>query len=157
MQGLTATLRRKQAESNDPTFDLGIITDLSCTFSVSVNPSAVVIFGYTGAFAMDMGVTKGYVLSYTRVCPRQPNDASTDTTRWSNAYWKQRLKQELNSWQAEHDGYLLNLTPSDSELFPTISEAGYIQSFTCNTQASDVTKISGSITFTVGRLKQDGS
>jgi len=148
---LTATIQRKDTSESAQIFDLGIISSVTVSYSANVNQSAILLWGYTGAFTMDMGVSKTISIAYTRVCPDNPTQGS-DSTKWSNAYWKKRFKQELNGWQSKHEGYILKITSPDSDLFPSTENIGYIQSLSTPISSKDVNTIQGRLEFTVGRL-----
>lgn len=54
MDGLVATLQRK---TGGQTYDLGVIKGVTMTYTSSVTNSPVILWGYTGSFTMDSGVS----------------------------------------------------------------------------------------------------
>lgn len=148
---LTATIQRKDTTDSSQKYDLGLVSSITVSYSANVNQSAILLWGYTGAYTMDMGVSKSISISYSRICPDNPTQG-TDSTKWSNAYWKNRFKEELNGWQSKHEGYILKITSPDTDLYPSSEYIGYIQSFSAPTNSKDVTMIQGRLEFSVGRL-----
>lgn len=139
--------------------DIGIITGIAITYSSEVTQKAVLIWGWKGAFCMDMGVSKTFKLEYTRVSPMPFDNSSSNSKLWSNAYWRDAIKTELGEWQARHYAYRLNISMDapDTDLFPTMSNVGYISSFTSPLSADKIQAISGIMEFNVGRLTNNGS
>ena len=152
MDGLKATLQRKDTSGNSQIYDLGIVSEISVTYSSACINSPVIIWGYTGSFTMDTkGVSCMVRLSYNRISPDDPSTGS-DSTKWSNSYWKKKIKDELNSWQAEHEGYILKLTSPDTELYPSAEYIGFVQSMPLSHDSNSLNKLTGQIEFVLGRL-----
>ena len=150
--GVTATLRRADGSSLQR-FNLGIVDNITMTLKSSVQASPIIIFGYSGTFLMDTGVSGTLSLGLNRVSPSNPTTGG-DSTKWSNAYWATRMKSEQDRWQATHDGYILDVVPADTTLFPTLSLTGYVTSFPLSFSTNTVDSISYTLGFKIGRLKQ---
>lgn len=142
----------KIADTSATSIDLGIITGVSITYSSSGSPSPVLLWGWKGAFMMDMGVSKAIHLDYNRVSPKEYHNNSSDSTEWTNAYWHKKFKEDLNTWQAKHFCYELKMTPLYSDQFISVDDIGFITSFSAPINAGNIYNISGTLDFKLGRI-----
>lgn len=91
------------------TIDLGNIQSVADTYTSKVIQIPIVVYGYTGAFCMDLGVQREMSINYIRTMPTIVNDDSGDSRDWSNAKWIEALKNVMNRWQMRTDGNKLYL------------------------------------------------
>lgn len=103
---------RYTLSGNGTTIDLGTVSSISDVISVTNSKTEIATLTAEEAFVMDTGGTESITVSSTRKSPDSPSDGSSDSTKWSNAYWVQKLQSLVNHWQAEHDGYVFKVTPS---------------------------------------------
>lgn len=140
-------------------FEFGVITSIRDTYSVNLTQTAIVIYGYKNSMCMDLGVSKTYTLDFIRVNPMNPNNSSTtESTRWSNAYWIEKLKDALNRWQVDSDGFqfTFQLSQNMRDLYPSITrENVYVNQVSLPRTDSSSQYISGSIALQVGSLTLD--
>jgi len=151
MTNLVATLSRNAIGSQ--VFDLGEINNVTLTYTTSLTSLPITIYGFLGTFTMDTGgVGLNIKLSYVRSSPNNPNNSSSDSKQWSNAYWKTRWKNELNQWQTMSNGFVLTLTSPDTDLFPNKTYHGFITTMPLSNGSKSQGRMEGTIDFKVGSL-----
>lgn len=134
--------------------DLAMVTTVNDTFQKSVMVTPIVTLPSDFAFPLETGSGEELTLSFERVSPSNPNDVSTDSTKWSNARWYTALKESVDRWQVRTDGFELDVIPSGDN--PYIPERkglnGYVGSLTLLYRSGDNTRISGKMSFSVGTM-----
>ena len=140
--------------------DLGHIQGITESYSSSVIQTPIAVFGYAGAFCMDMGVKKEITLNYIRTQPTKPDNNSGDSREWTNSQWLESLKKIMNRWQLMTNGnrfYLLR-PKSDVENDPMLTYTDEIKDLNCYVSNLPIPygdtpqAIKGSITLAVGTL-----
>lgn len=104
--------------------DFGTIRNITDTYNATVTQIPIVCYGYTGAYCMDLGVTRQMSISYVRVQPEITHDDSQDSRVWSNKHWVEMLKQFSDRWQMRTDGCRLYLLRPNS---PRLNDSGQRQ------------------------------
>ena len=152
--------------------DFGTIQGISETYNASITSIPIVCYGYTGAFCMDLGVTRTVTVSYIRVSPNNPDNDSYDSRDWDNATWIRRFKDLTDRWQMRTNGSVLyikrpNLERSDNGMpdgsppadDPMKSYMTEIEGQNCYISSGPVRytdgnpyKIASSVTFRIGTL-----
>ena len=150
--------------SDTNTIDIGLINEITNSYSISSTNSALPSQPAQNSFAMDYGVTRTYRFSFKRIFHHESNDPETDdditksSLKWSNGFWLYVMKRYIvNRWQAETDGCKIQYFNYDEEgrnrefLYPSIQPTNvYVTDFRPSQTAGDVNTISGSIAFIVG-------
>ena len=141
-------------EYNNNSLSFGTVERISHNLSKSCMITALVSLRAESAFGLDTKTGKTITLSFSRVNPISPNDDSSDSTRWSNAFWKGELIKAVNRWQCRTDGARLSFIPSsDNPYMPPIDDVnGYIKTLSFSYTSSNNTMISGSMEFHVGTM-----
>ena len=148
--------------------DIGLIQDISNTYTISKTTAGMPTQPAQNAFAMDTGVTRTYSFQFRRVSPENPvNQLGTvsngvytpsDPKKWSNGFWVYIMKRFLvNKWQMETDGCKIRYYTDpegdelESEFYPKLATTNaYISKFTPAQSVGDTYSLSGNITFTIG-------
>ena len=108
-----------------PSLDFGYIQKITETYAATLWPKPIVCKGYSGAFCMDLGVTKQVTVNFLRTCgtwPKDPehptesecDDSSGNSKRWSNAKWVSEVKKVLDRWQMLSNGSRLYILRPDN-------------------------------------------
>lgn len=144
--------------------DIGLIQDISNTYTISKTTSGMPTQPAQNAFAMDLGVTRTYRFEFIRINPPEPDDrlgeivngeyVPSDPKQWSNGFWIYIMKRFLvNRWQMETDGckiyYLVD--ESKKEFYPQLNVTNaYISEFKPSQKPGPTNVLSGPIAFTIG-------
>lgn len=151
--GLTFRLKNNQG---DTYFDFGEIQAVEMDYSAKVTQKAIITFDYQNALCYDMGVSKTYSIDFIRVNPQNPDKNPNNTRNWSNADWIRGVKQLINRWQGQHNGFKLYLVPDNDNIehFPMFIENVYVSGSLSHKKSMDTSPqaISGSISLAVGSL-----
>lgn len=126
------------------TLDMGIVEDISRTFSKSV--STVPLTGCTvdDAFAVESGSGLTLQIKFKRVQPE---------SGMSNKQWYEQVMGSVNRWQARTDGFRLIFTPSaDNPHTPPMDENGYVRNLSLKYKQGDPTVLHGTMTFEIGTM-----
>lgn len=141
---------------NRISIDLGTVTSYSDTFSKSVTRFPIVARSTRDAFAIESGSSMSISLEYARRSPDDFDDDSEDSTQWSNARWLEEVDLAMDRWQAESDGFTLDIDASDTPGRPSYTGKDaknvYIKQFTHRFKAGDVQCVYGSVSMTVGTM-----
>lgn len=163
MVAMRATIEYKDGTGD--VIDFGEIQSVRMQYSASVSPMPSILYGYKGAFCMDLGVTMTVSFTFKRVNPSNPDDSSHDSRKWSNAHWKNVVKEQFGVWLAEHDGCRLKIISSDTTLFPSYDDTagnfpsfiGFMSAIPTSISSGQVGLSTGSITFEIGKIEQIAS
>lgn len=149
---MSATLTYKE-NGNNITIDLGSVTSYSDTFSKSVTKFPIVTRSTRDAFAIESSTSMSVMLDYARCSPEVPNDLGTDSTQWSNVKWVEEVDLAMDRWQADSDGFRLNIDTSDIPGRPSCDDLNvYVKSWSYRFKAGDVQYVYGSISMSVGTM-----
>ena len=99
--------------------DLGSIQTITESYNAVLSPIPIVCYGYSGAFCMDLGVSKAVSLNIIRTCPplSECDDTSVNSKKWTNAKWISTLKRIMDRWQMMTNGsWLYLLRPKNERL-----------------------------------------
>ena len=108
--------------------DFGNIQNINITYDSKLTVIPIVCYGYSGTFAMDLGVSKSISFSYIRVQPcgkitingvthDLPYNDTPNSNYWSNAKWIKKLREFTDRWQMRTNGCIFYLKrPNDPRL-----------------------------------------
>ncbi len=130
-------------------FDFGIPTGCSTTFSKSVSKFPIVTMSYENTFAIDSKTGKTYSFSYTR----KNGDGGM-----TNKEWLDELNVAIDRWQAESDGFTVVFNSNSKGYpiysgFPAVNADGYVRSVSVKYKSGIPEALYGSVEFTVGRMR----
>ena len=153
-------LRLEDPRSGGYTFDFGVVTNISESFSKSCTTTPLASLPMENAFCIESKTSKVFTIRFTRVQPLSPSTTGADSARWPNALWYTRLMSSLSRWQCKTDGYRLTFTPSgDNPYIAPIpgtegidKETGYIRNMQIQYDAGNDTVLSGTFEFHVGTM-----
>lgn len=149
---MTATLTYTENGSHI-TIDLGSVTSYSDTFSKSVSKFPIVTRSTRDAFAIEASTSMTISIDYARPCPDSPDDNARDSTQWSNVKWVEEVDLAMDRWQADSDGFRLNIDTTDTPGRPSFEDLNvYVKSWSHRFKAADVVYVYGSISMTVGTM-----
>ena len=146
------------------TVDIGLIQSISFRYDIKSTGEGIPSQPAQNAFLMDHGVICTHNFSFRRITPKNPVDTlgsfsggnwvPADSTKWSNGFWSYVVKKYVvNRWQSETDGCKISyvVPEEDSQLYTSIPETNvYVNSFSAEQSAGDITTLNGKINFTVG-------
>lgn len=133
--------------------DLGYVERFSDTYNKSVSTVPLCSFPSDSTFAIESGSGEDITISIKRRNPEDPNDSSSDMTRWSNAKWYRAVQAVVDRWQARTDGAILDYLPDkDNPYTPARRVNGYIQNLTLTYNSDYNEIIRGSLQFAVGTM-----
>ena len=157
MNTFRITFRYKNTDNQivSQEIDIGLIQSIAFTYNIQSTDAGIPSQPSQNAFVMDYGVSRSHTFKYRRVNPQNPvDDITGDSTKWSNGFWVYVIKRYIvNRWQTETDGCKISyvVPQEDSELYTSIPLTNvYVDSFSVEQTAGDVSSLNGSITFIVG-------
>ena len=155
MTDAEGTLRLEYSTTKDTSIslDIGHVVSISVSMNKAVSTIPLVSMGVDRAFQLETGSSLQYNISFRRKNPAEPDNTSSDTTRWSNAHWYYQMNKALDRWQMKSDGFRLVYKPDDTNPYvPPIDANGYIRTFTRRYTNKFNELIEGSMTFIVGTM-----
>lgn len=139
------------------TFELGILTSVSETFTKSCSTTPIVSKSMDDTIAIESGSGLNLNLRFTRVQPIAYDDTSDSSEDWSNAHWYHMVTLAMDRWQARTDGFTLSYSPyEDNPYIHPFTYNGYIKSLSRRYSKGKPTEISVSMEFHVGCMTMSG-
>lgn len=165
----------EEGGNNDVTtsvsIDLGFVSQIVQTLSLSATVSTITSATSDDTMIIPKGNTKTYHLSFSRVQRRNidedkpmtygDSEVATGSTYWSNGHWYRVLKDVVNRWQFETNGFRLYLFPESNLEYPTTENETslgyknygincYVTDLTTDWKNNNADMITGSMTIEVG-------
>lgn len=135
------------------TLDLGSIVSINQSINKATSTIPLVSMGADRAFQLETGSTMQYNISFKRKNPSNHDNASTDSTKWSNRKWYNEMTALVDRWQMKTDGCRLTYEPDVTNPYvPAINVNGYIKILTRKYTNKFNELIEGSIQFIVGTI-----
>lgn len=134
-------------------FDFGTVTGIQESFQKSGSSFPLVSMGAECTITIESKTSKVITIGFTRVQPSSAVASGSNSSRWTNAYWMQKITSSMNRWQCRTDGFQLEFTPaSDNPYVAPIDENGYVKNLSVSYSGGNPTKLKGSIEFHVGTM-----
>lgn len=131
---------------------LGTVESISETLNKRCMVTPIPSLDMQSAFPIESGNSKSYSIGFKRTNPLEPDDTSGDSDDWPNEIWYNALTNTINRWQVRTDGCTLRYISNGNSYLPDFEEQGYIKSIERTYKADFNEVISGTLTFTVGRM-----
>ena len=126
---------------------------ISESFSKSCTVVPLVSLTIDDTFAVDTRTQKIITVSFNRVQPNDGIDGGSDSTRWNNGYWVNRVTAAMNRWQCRTNGFRLYFEPSDDNPYVAPFDVnGYVKNMSIQYSADDPSRVTGSFEFHVGTM-----
>lgn len=134
-------------------YDLGYVTKIRETFTKTTANTPIVTKKAEDTFAIESGGKMSISVELERINPKNGITSGSDSTKWTNGYWYQRVAEIVDRWQAKTNGCTLIYTPSNTNPYqPARNYNGYIKEFSRIHTKGFAEKISVSLNFVVGTM-----
>lgn len=144
---------RLTLEYNGMEYDLGIVKSLSAPYTKSTSDTPIVSRTTEDTISIESDSRIVVSASTVRVAPESGTTSGSDPTRWTNAYWYERMHAIADRWQARTNGFVLRYHPaSDNPYVPAMEYNGFLKSMSRTYKPGEPSTMYVSIEFHVGTM-----